>query len=61
MPYPDSQLSEDLHEIYKNGGISFFIPEEIFWDDYLDYQDGKLSFKELAEELNRKVSMYLNE
>lgn len=61
MPNPDTPLAEDLHEIYRNGGISFFIPEEIFWDDYLDYQEDKLSFEELAAELNRKVSMYLNE
>lgn len=61
MPYPDTPLSKDLHEIYKNGGISFWIPENIFWDDYLSYQENELSLDELVEELNRKVSMYLNE
>ena len=57
----DSELTQDLNRIYENGVICFELPDEIFWEDYFDYQDGVISFEEMTEELNRKVQMYLNE
>lgn len=61
VPYEGTQLSEDLYSIYENGGITFEFPEEIFWDTYYLYQNGEADFTEMAEELRRKVSMYLYE
>ena len=60
-PYSNTKLSKDIYSVYKKGDICFEMPNEIFWETYLDYQKEKMNFDELAEELNRKVKMYLNE
>lgn len=59
--FSDSRLSSDMTDIYKNGGICFEFPDDIFWNTYFDYQSNKISFDDMAKELDRKVDVYLNE
>ena len=60
-PFSDSSLTEDCYEIYSNGEICFELPEEIFWNQYLDFMNGKIDFEEFSKEIERKTNMYNNE
>lgn len=50
-----------ISDIYENGEISFGIPEDVFWDSYLDYIRGNMKYKDMVKDVENKVKTYLNE
>lgn len=59
--YGGTPLAQDLYNIYSNARVSFTIPKEMFWDDYLKYRNGQISLDDFITEAERKVDMYINE
>lgn len=59
--YGETPLAQDLYNIYSNAKVSFTIPKEMFWDDYLKYRNGQISLDDFITEAERKVDMYINE
>lgn len=49
--YGDSQLMKDLYEIYSNATIDFELPREIFWEDYQNYLEDKISLEDFIQEV----------
>ena len=59
--FNDMNLANDLYDIYSNAEVSFSPSNEMFWNDYIEYIQNKISVDELAEEVERKTNMYMDE
>ncbi len=59
--YADTPLGQDLHRIFSNAQVSFQLSSEIFWDDFQNYLDEKITLDEFITEVERKVRMFINE
>ena len=60
-PFSDTALAKDLFNIYSNAEVHFTPSDDMFWTDYIDYQNGNISLDSLVSEIERKTDMYLNE
>ncbi len=60
-PFSETALAKDLFGIYSNAKVHFTPSDDMFWNDYIDYQSGNVSLDLLVSEIERKTDMYLNE
>jgi hypothetical protein len=60
-PFSDTSLAEDLFRIYSNATVHFTPSDEMFWQDYMKYQNDEISLDTMISEIERKTDMYLNE
>lgn len=60
-PYCGSPLSHDMYNIYSDAQVTFELPTETFWDDYIRYRNGDIGIDELVGEIERKTDMHINE
>lgn len=56
--YFDTKVAADFYDIYKNGSISFAIPEELYLEDILSYLSGEKELEEVISESDRKIDIY---
>jgi ABC-type glycerol-3-phosphate transport system substrate-binding protein len=59
--YPDTQVMDDLFEIYSNGDIQFTYPNELFLDDFMKYLKGEKDLEDMINDSNRRLNTYLYE
>lgn len=59
--YPDTQVMDDLYEIYSNGDIQFTYPDELFMDDFEKYLQGEIELDHFIKEADRRLDTFLNE
>lgn len=50
-----------VHDIYAAGRIVFEYPDDVFWNDILEYLNGKDSYQNMIAEIERKLNLYLKE
>jgi|GEM_PF-285895 len=60
-PFSDTQLANDLYNIYSNAEVCFELSPDIFWNDYLDYKNDKIDIERLITEITRKTNMAVGE
>lgn len=56
--YTDTAAAGEFYDIYKNGIISFAIPEELYLDDIIAYLSGEKELEEVILESDRKIDIY---
>lgn len=59
--YSDDPYTQSLYAIYENAEITFNIPWDIYYGDFLSYLDGGIELEDFITEADRKLSAYLNE
>jgi len=59
--YPDTQVMDDIYEIYSNGDIQFTYPNELFINSYEKYLAGEMDLDSFIKEADRRLDTYLKE
>lgn len=59
--YPDTQVMDDIYEIYSNGEIQFTYPDEIFMDTFEQYLASEIDLESFIKEADRRLDTYLKE
>lgn len=59
--YTDTQIMDELYEIYSNGEIQFTLEYEIYQEDFDSYLRNEIDLDTFISESNRKLKIYLEE
>lgn len=59
--YPDTQVMDDIYEIYSNGEMQFTYPDEIFMDTFEQYLASEIDLESFIKEADRRLDTYLKE
>lgn len=59
--YSDDPYTQSLYAVYENAEITFNIPWDIYYGDFLSYLEGGVELEDFITEADRKLSAYLNE
>ncbi|MCM1298355.1 MAG: hypothetical protein NC203_05700 [Firmicutes bacterium] len=59
--YSGDSYTQSLYSIYENAEITFNIPWDIYYGDFLNYMEGNTELEDFIAEADRKLSAYLNE
>lgn len=59
--YSGDPYTQSLYAVYENAEITFNIPWDIYYGDFLSYLEGGVKLEDFITEANRKLSAYLNE
>lgn len=59
--YTDTQIMDELYEIYSNGEIQFTLEYEIYQEDFDSYLRNEIDLDTFISEANRKLKIYLEE
>lgn len=59
--YTDNEAIKSVYDIAASARIGFNISEEIYFEEYLKYIDGKMNVDEFIKETDRRLAAYLNE
>lgn len=59
--YPDTQVMDDIYEIYSNGDIQFTYPNELFIDTFEKFLAGEIELDSFIKEADRRLDTYLKE
>lgn len=59
--YPDTQLMDDIYEIYSNGDISFTYPDELFMDAFEKYLADEMDLDSFIKEADRRLDTFMKE
>lgn len=59
--YTDTEITSGLYNLYADGEAVFAIPGELYMEEWEKYKSGKINFKQMVEEADRKVKMYKEE
>lgn len=50
-----------VHDIYAKGRIVFEYPRDVFWEDFVAYLNGRITYQHMTSEIERKLNVYLKE
>ncbi len=59
--YTDTPLTKECYEVYKEGSIAFTMDDNVYWDTFWNYIDGKIGLEEMVEEIERKYQIFVGE
>lgn len=56
--YSEESSVRSLYEVYKNAELFFTIPDDVFYNDFLDYCSDSTEYSGFIKEADRKIKMY---
>jgi hypothetical protein len=59
--YPDNKYYDSLYSVYSNAEISFTVPTDVYYSDYIRYLNDEISLEDFIKTADHKLDMYRNE